>query len=218
MDSLSSHPQIEQTLEGQDGVMAQLGAPGQHPEGWFFPDTYYFPRNTTDLAFLRRSHEMMKAHLDTLWKNRAQDLPLQTPYEALILASIVEKETAAPEERPAIAAVFLSRLRQGMPLQADPTVIYGLGESFDGDIGYSDLNLDTPYNTYIHKGLTPTPIAMPGKAALKAVLHPARSDALYFVARRDGRHHFSATYEEHRKAVIEHQLDGDAGRYNTRGQ
>jgi UPF0755 protein len=218
MNALTCHPEIDQTVDKSDDVMALLGKPGQHPEGWFFPDTYHFPRGTTDLEFLRRSHETMKARLHALWAARDAGLPLKTAYEALILASIVEKETAAPEERPLIAAVLLSRLEKGMRLQTDPTIVYGLGDSYDGDIRYRDLRLDTPYNTYTRKGLPPTPIAMPSGAALEAVVHPAESDALYFVAKKDGSHHFSTTYEEHHKAVIEYQLGGDADRYESQAQ
>ncbi len=218
MDALVRHPYIKQTLSDSDDVMALLGNPGMYPEGWFFPDTYHFPRDTTDLEFLRRSHEAMKERLSAMWKVRDADLSLKSPYEALILASIVEKEAAVPEERPLIAAVFLSRLRKGMPLQTDPTVIYGLGDSYDGDIRHRDLRRDTPYNTYTRKGLPPTPIAMPGAGALEAAMHPAQSDALFFVARKDGSHHFSATYDEHRRAVIEHQLDGHPDRYNSQAK
>ncbi len=216
MGALARHPQIESTLRDCKDLMAALGRPGMHPEGWFFPDTYHFPRGTTDLEFLRRGHENMRRRLDELWSARDPGLPLKTPYEALILASIVEKETAVPGERPMIAAVFISRLNKGMRLQTDPTVVYGLGDGYDGDIRDRDLRADTPYNTYVHKGLPPTPIAMPSDAALRAVLHPAESNVLFFVAKPDGSHHFSATYDEHREAVIKYQLDGDASRYRTR--
>ena len=161
---------------------------------------------------------MMKARLEQEWASRAEGLPLKTPYEALILASIVEKETAIPEERPLIAAVFLSRLKKGMRLQTDPTVIYGLGSSYDGDISYQDLRRDTPYNTYVRHGLTPTPIAVPSGDALHSVLNPVQTDAIYFVAKGDGSHHFSATYDEHRKAVIKYQLGGNASRYRARAR
>ncbi len=216
LEAIGSHPQITPTLTDSDDVMEQLGKRGVHPEGWFYPDTYRFPKGTTDIDFLNRSHKVMEAHLLGEWESRIEGLPLKTPYEALTLASIVEKETAVPEERALIAAVFISRLKKGMPLQTDPTVIYGLGDDYDGNIRYRDLRRDTPYNTYLHTGLPPTPIAMPGRDALRAVLHPADSRALYFVARGDGSHHFSETYKEHRKAVIEYQLKGDKGRYRTR--
>lgn len=216
INTLARHPRIERTLDDAGDVMTLLGEPSMHPEGWFFPETYHFPRGTTDLAFLRRSHETMKTRLRSVWGRRDTGLPLKSSYEALILASIVEKETAVPEERPLVAAVFLSRLRKGMRLQTDPTVVYGLGDNFDGNIRAGDLRLDTPYNTYTRKGLPPTPIAMPSGAALEAVVHPARSDALFFVAKKGGGHHFSATYEEHRKAVIEYQLGGKREAENTR--
>jgi len=215
MDALARHPRIEKTLHDPADVMTALGEPGVHPEGWFFPDTYFFPRDTTDIEFLRRSHESMQRQLAELWEKRDPGLPLKTPYEALILASIVEKETAASAERPLIAGVFIARLNQDMRLQTDPTIVYRLGDGYGGDIRSSDLRGDTPYNTYIHKGLTPTPIAMPSGAALAAVLHPATTDALFFVAKPDGSHHFSVTYDEHRAAVIEYQLGGDASRYGA---
>ena len=213
--AIAAQPQIVQTLAGVDdaGVMVRLGAPGMHPEGWFYPDTYHFPRGTTDVEFLRRAHTLMQETLEREWSQRSEGLPLKTPYEALILASIVEKETGVPEERPLIAAVFIGRLNKGMRLQTDPTVIYGMGDRYDGNIRKSDLLRDTPYNTYTRAGLPPTPIAMPSAAAIHAVLHPADSDALYFVATGEGRHHFSATYEEHRAAVIKYQLGGNASRY-----
>ncbi len=213
--ALARHPQIDQTLTCSDDVMGLLGRPGMLPEGWFFPDTYHFPRGTSDLSFLRRSYGMMKRRLGAAWRTRARNVPLKKPYEALILASVVEKETSAPEERALIARVFISRLEEGMRLQTDPTVVYGLGRAYDGDIRAEDLERDSPYNTYVRRGLPPTPIALPSAAALKAVTHPAESDVLYFVAKPDGRHHFSETYEEHRQAVIKYQLDGEAARYNT---
>lgn len=213
--AVEAHPQLVQTLAGVDDaeVMALLGAPGRHPEGWFYPDTYHFPKGTTDLDFLRRAYTIMQATLEREWAARSEGLPLKTPYEALVLASIVEKETGVPDERPLIAAVFVGRLQKGMRLQTDPTVIYGMGERYDGNIRKSDLLRDTPYNTYTRAGLPPTPIAMPSGAAIHAALHPAESDALYFVATGDGGHHFSATYEAHREAVIKYQLGGNASRY-----
>ncbi len=207
--ALAAHPAIEPVLEGLDGeaIMARLGKPGMAPEGWFLPDTYLFPRGTTDLEFLRRALAAMERVLAEEWADREPGLPLATPYEALILASIVEKETAVPEERPRIAGVFIRRLQRGMRLQTDPTVIYGLGETFDGDLRRHHLrDRDNPYNTYRHRGLPPTPIALPGRAAIHAVLHPAHEDALYFVAKGDGSHHFSATVEEHNAAVRRYQL------------
>ncbi|MEA3412111.1 MAG: endolytic transglycosylase MltG [Pseudomonadota bacterium] len=211
--AVQAHPKIVPALEPGEDVMAALGRPDTHPEGWFYPDTYRFPAGTTDLAFLQRAHEAMQRRLEGEWEARSPDLPLDSAYEALILASIVEKETAVAGERPQIAAVFISRLRKGMLLQTDPTVIYGLGADYDGDIRYRDLRRDTPYNTYVHKGLTPTPIAIPGADAIHAVLHPADSSALFFVARGDGSHHFSDTYDAHREAVVRYQLGGNASRY-----
>jgi UPF0755 protein len=182
-------------------VMAALGHPGQHPEGRFLPETYLYQRGDSDLDILRRAHAAMEEALAQAWASRAQDLPLKSPDEALVLASIVEKETGKAHERPQIAGVFVRRLRKGMLLQTDPTVIYGLGSGYDGNIRRRDLTTDTPYNTYTRPGLPPTPIAMPGRAALQAAVNPAPGDALYFVARNDGSHIFSATYAEHSAAV-----------------
>ncbi len=189
----------------EETVMAALGLAGEHPEGRFMPETYAFPRGTTDVVFLRRAYDAMQSFLQQAWEKRADDLPLRTPYEALILASIVEKETAVASERGQIAGVFIRRLRKGMKLQTDPTVIYGLGEHYDGDIRFRDLRSDTPYNTYTRFGLPPTPIAMPGKEAILAVLHPQAGDALYFVSRGDGSHQFSSTLAEHNQAVDKYQ-------------
>ncbi len=205
---------LDTTLDGlaPAQIMLRLGHPGESPEGRFFPDTYLFPRGASDLDVLRRAYTRMSRVLAAEWAARAPDLPLKDPYEALILASIVEKETGRAAERPLIAGVFIRRLRRGMRLQTDPTVIYGLGEAFDGDLRRADLLRDTPYNTYVHGGLPPTPIAMPGRAAIHAVLHPAPGRALYFVARGDGSHQFSATLEGHRRAVRRYQLQGGAGK------
>jgi UPF0755 protein len=204
---IQAHPFIEVTLKDLDNaeIMNRLGHPGVHPEGRFLPDTYHFTRGTTDLAFLQRAFDAMSKYLESAWRDREADLPLQTPEEALVLASIVEKETGLPEERPVIAGVFIRRMRQGMRLQTDPTVIYGLGEKFDGNLRRRDLESDTPYNTYTRTGLPPTPIAMPGAAAITAVLHPAAGDSLFFVSRGDGSHYFSATVEEHNLAVDKYQ-------------
>lgn len=201
-------PTLVSTLEGREDaeIMAALGAEGVHPEGRFLAETYHFPVGTTDLEFLRRAYRAMGDVLAEEWAARAEDLPFESADDALILASIVEKETAVAEERAAIAGVFVRRLRKGMRLQTDPTVIYGMGERFDGNIRRADLREDTPYNTYVHHGLPPTPIAMPGRAAIHAALHPSSGKALYFVARGDGTHHFSETYEEHRKAVVRYQI------------
>ena len=184
----------------------EIGAPS--PEGWFFPDTYHFSEGTTDAAILRRAHQLMRKNLEQEWGRRAPNLPLQTPVEALVLASIVEKETGRAEERGMVAAVFINRLKIGMRLQTDPTVIYGMGEAFDGNIRKRDLLADTPYNTYTRTGLPPTPIAMPGLDALRATLNPAASDALYFVARGDGTSKFSRTLAEHERAVNQYQRRG----------
>jgi UPF0755 protein len=186
--------------------MARLGRPDEHPEGRFFPDTYHFQRGMTDVAFLQRAYATMERRLQHEWDQRQPDLPYASPYEALIMASIVEKETAVAAERPEVAGVFVRRLQRGMPLQTDPTVIYGLGEDFDGNLRRVHLRQDTPYNTYVRAGLPPSPIALPGAAAIHAALHPAPGDALYFVARGDGTHAFSASLGEHNKAVEAFQL------------
>ncbi|MGB1256902.1 MAG: endolytic transglycosylase MltG [Thiolinea sp.] len=216
--AVKKHPHLEQTLSDEDynNIMVKLGAdPNTKPEGWFFPDTYNFPRNTTDFDVLKRSYETMRTYLQSAWEKRQPNPYLKTPYEALTLASIVEKETGVPEERPLIAGVFLNRLKKGMLLQTDPTVIYGMGDRYKGNIRKKDLRTDTPYNTYTRKGLPPTPIATPGKAAIDAVFNPQKSDMLYFVATGmgDGKHYFSKTYREHRKAVIKYQLNGKKSRY-----
>ncbi len=207
MERVRSHPDLLHTLDdlSDEEVMAAIGYPGLHPEGRFLPETYHFPARTTDRAFLRRAYLAMEQFLQSAWEQRDEGLPLQTPYEALILASIVEKETGLAEERPRIAGVFIRRLKKGMRLQSDPTIIYGLGDQYDGDIRFRDLRNDTPYNTYTRNGLPPTPIAMPGKAAILAVLHPADGDELYFVGRGDGSHVFSSSLEEHNGAVDRYQ-------------
>ena len=207
LQRIQAHPFIEVTLKGLDDaeIMNRLGHPGLHPEGRFLPDTYHFTRGTTDLEFLRRAFDAMSKYLELTWPDRDPELPLQSPEEALILASIVEKETGLAEERPVIAGVFIRRLQRGMRLQTDPTIIYGLGEDFDGNLRRSDLERDNPYNTYTREGLPPTPIAMPGAAAITAVLHPAAGDSLFFVSRGDGSHYFSATLEAHNRAVDKYQ-------------
>ena len=208
--TLASHPKLVQTLSGLSDaeVMARLGHPSEHPEGWFLPDTYHFPAGFTDEAFLRRARAAMDQRLREVWDRRAPDTPVSDPYQALILASIIEKETGVAAERAEIAGVFARRLRQGMRLQTDPTVIYGLGEAFDGNLRRRDLETDTPYNTYIRPGFPPTPIALPGLAALEAAVHPASGDTLYFVADGQGGHAFSRTLEEHNRAVRRYQLQG----------
>ncbi len=200
------HTMTQEQLSSPDTVMELLGFPGEHPEGQFFADTYAFPRGTSDVDFLKRAKITMDRVLAEEWEGRQEGLPLETPYEALILASIVEKETALSSERPLIAGVFVSRLRKNMRLQTDPTVIYGIGESYDGDIRRKDLTTDTPYNTYTRAGLPPTPIAMVGREAIHAVMHPDDTDALYFVSRGDGSHQFSETLSEHNAAVRKYQL------------
>ncbi len=186
-------------------VLAKIGAPEQHPKGLFFPDTYLFTKKSSDLDLLRRAYRRMHSELDLAWQQRSPDVPFSSPYQALILASIVEKETGLAQDRPQIAAVFLNRLRKGMLLQTDPTVIYGMGSTFDGNLRRRDLQTDTPYNTYTRLGLPPTPISMPGRAALQSVLHPPGSDKLYFVARGDGSSQFSRTLDEHNRAVARYQ-------------
>ena len=188
-----------------DALMAQLGRPGVHPEGRFFPDTYAYAKGTSDLALLRRALHAMDRRLEAAWAQRTADTPLKSADEALILASIVEKETGRAADRGQIAGVFVNRLRSGMLLQTDPTVIYGLGEKFDGNLRRRDLLADTPWNTYTRVGLPPTPIAMPGKAALLAAVQPERTRALYFVAKGDGSSHFSASLDEHNRAVNRYQ-------------
>ena len=186
-------------------VMAQVGAPGMPPEGRFFPDTYAYNRGSTDMAVLKQAYKAMHEHLEWAWKERALDSPLKNPDEVLTLASIIEKETGAAAERGQVAAVFINRLRIGMPLQTDPTVIYGLGNKFDGNLRKRDLLTDTPYNTYTRGGLPPTPISMPGKQSLLAAVRPDETGALYFVARGDGSSQFSETLAEHNRAVNKFQ-------------
>jgi len=189
-------------------IMQALGRPGVAPEGRFFPDTFHYFRNASELDILRQSLQLMEQRLQAAWDARAPNLPLKSADEALVLASIVEKETGRAQDRAEIAGVFINRLRVGMRLQTDPTVIYGLGEGFDGDLKRSHLTADTPYNTYTRAGLPPTPIAMPGKAALLAAVQPAATQALYFVARGDGSSHFSRTLDEHNRAVQQYQRGG----------
>jgi UPF0755 protein len=201
--ALRSHPAIAATELDGAAIMAALGAPGVHPEGQFFPDTYRFAFGTTDLAVLRIAHEALVARLQAVWRNRTADGMLKNDYEALVLASIIEKETALASERRLIAGVFHERLRRNMRLQTDPTVIYGLGAAFDGNLRRQDLDRDTPYNTYTRAGLPPTPIALPGAESLEAAVSPELNGAVYFVAtgRGDGSHYFSATLEQHEEAV-----------------
>jgi peptidoglycan lytic transglycosylase G len=205
LGQLAQHPEVEHALAGKTAaqVMAALGHPGQAPEGEFFPDTYRFAAQTSDLSILGLAYDSMQRALAAAWRERDADLPFDSPYQVLILASIVEKEAALKSERPLIAGVFINRLRKGMRLQSDPTVIYGLGGEYDGTIHTRDLQRDTPYNTYTREGLPPTPVALPGRESLLAAVHPAKTPALYFVATglNDGAHHFSSTLEEHNAAV-----------------
>jgi UPF0755 protein len=207
---LDEHPALKHDTAGlsDSDVLEKLGLEQRAAEGLFFPDTYYFAQGVSDLNILRRAHQLMEKNLTEQWQQRAPEVTLVTPYEALILASIIEKETGKSVERPTISAVFLNRLRLGMRLQTDPTVIYGLGESFDGNLRKQHLLSDGPYNTYTRSGMPPTPIAMPGLASLHAALHPARTDALYFVAKGDGSSHFSRNLEEHDRAVTRYQRAG----------
>ena len=202
-ERLNASPDIKhETLEmNAEDIMTALGRPGAHPEGMFFPDTYVFNKNSSDLDILRRSMQHMDRLLEEIWDGRDEDLPVKTAYEALILASIIEKETGRDEDRFLVAGVFTNRLRSGMKLQTDPTVVYGVGDAFGGTILRSHLNTDTPYNTYTREGLPPTPIAMPSKKSLLAAVHPGKTKALYFVARGNGASHFSRTNADHIKAV-----------------
>jgi peptidoglycan lytic transglycosylase G len=187
-------------------ILQRIGAPEKAAEGLFFPDKYYFAKGSSDLVIYRRAYQTMQKRLQESWASRDAGLPLENPYQALTLASIVEKETGRASDRTMIAGVFTNRLRKGMRLQTDPAVIYGIGEEFDGNLRKRDLLKDTPYNTYTRAGLTPTPIALPGLAALQAALHPSKTDALYFVARGDGTSEFSSTLEKHNRAVDKYQL------------
>jgi UPF0755 protein len=208
--ALRGNAQVKNTvLDLPDAeLMAKLGAKTASPEGMFFPDTYYFAAGGSDQALLARAHRAMEERLAQSWASRAPNLPFATPYEALILASIVEKETGRASDRPLIASVFVNRLRQGMRLQTDPTVIYGMGDKFDGNLRRRDLDTDTPWNTYTRDGLPPTPIALPSQAALDAVLHPPTTPYLYFVARGDGTSQFSANLADHNRAVTQFQKGG----------
>lgn len=209
MEAFSHLQKIEHKLKDLTDaeVMAQIGYPKVHPEGRFYPDTYYYTRGTSDIQLLRRAYQRMENVLRQEWQNRADELPYKSPYDALIMASIVEKETGLASERGQIAGVFVRRLQKGMRLQTDPTVIYGLGASYNGNIRRKHLKQPTPYNTYVIKGMPPTPIAMPGRDAIHAALHPEAGSSLYFVARGDGGHYFSTTLSEHSAAVKKYQLN-----------
>jgi UPF0755 protein len=215
---VEAHPAIRSTLKGKSGaeLMSAIGHDGEHPEGRFFPDTYRFAEGTTDRELFVLAYRKMAEALEAAWSRRAQGLPLTDPYAALTLASIVEKETGLASERPRIAGVFMTRLRRNMRLQTDPTVIYGIGESYDGNIRERDLRTDTPYNTYTRGGLPPTPIALPSKEALEAVVNPLETGDIFFVAtgNGDGSHVFSATLEAHNAAVARYlaRLRGNRNR------
>ncbi|MBS0356966.1 MAG: endolytic transglycosylase MltG [Proteobacteria bacterium] len=204
--ALDRHPDLRHDSAGlaDAEILERIGAAATHPEGLFFPDTYLFSKRSSDLDILRRAYRQQQKVLLREWKQRAGGLPYRNPYQALIMASLVEKETGQAKDRPLVASVFLNRLQAGMLLQTDPTVIYGLGSDFDGNLRKQHLQNDTPYNTYTRPGLPPTPIAMPGVAALQAALHPARTQYLYFVARGDGSSAFSRTLDEHNRAVAQY--------------
>ena len=208
MTAVSSNEVLIKTLPDTDSktVMSVLGYPDVHPEGRFFPDTYHFPSGMTDIEFLQRAYEKMLEILDEEWQQKSEGLPYKSDDEALIMASIIEKETAVASERTVIAGVFVRRLQKGMKLQTDPTVIYAMGENYNGNIRRKDLKTDSPYNTYVYAGLPPTPIALPGVEAIHAALHPEQGETLYFVAKGDGSHHFSKTLKEHNRAVAKYQL------------
>ncbi|MCF3097247.1 endolytic transglycosylase MltG [Aeromonas australiensis] len=205
---LSSAPYLERlTIEQSEADLAhELGIENGKLEGWFLPETYAYTTHASDISILRRAHQDMQSYLQQSWDKRQANLPYKTPYEALIMASIIEKETGLPEERAQIASVFVNRLRLGMKLQTDPTVIYGVKDRYDGNIRRSDLTDKNPYNTYVIDGLPPTPIAMPGKASIDAALNPKSTDYLYFVAKGGGAHYFSKTLDEHNRAVREYIL------------
>jgi UPF0755 protein len=209
-DTLDQSPDLlHDSRELRDAeIMKRIGAPGVRPEGWFFPDTYLFGKGSSDISVLRRAYHLMQKNLKSAWDGRDPRTPYASAYEGLIMASIIEKETGQSTERVMIGGVFVNRLRLGMPLQTDPTVIYGLGARFDGNLRKRDLIGDGPYNTYTRAGLPPTPIAMPGLASLTAATNPAKTDMLYFVARGDGSSQFSRTLAEHNRAVQKYQLSG----------
>ncbi|ARU31623.1 aminodeoxychorismate lyase [Sulfuriferula sp. AH1] len=209
-DALNAHPLVKHETLGmsEQQVLQLLNIPLNHAEGWFFPSTYYIDAGSSDVSILRRAYETMQMHLQHEWAGRDKNLPYATPADALTMASIIEKETGVKDERPLIAAVFINRLRLGMRLQTDPTVIYGIGKNYDGNIRKRDLLADTPYNTYTRAGLPPTAIAMPGLDSIKAALHPAHSDIIYFVAKGDGTHYFSNNLVEHNRAVARYQKNG----------
>lgn len=217
LNTISQNEYLKQTLAGQSiaQITSTIDPELTNLEGWLYPDTYLFESGTTDVDILRLAYKNMKAELDSLWLEKSDKAVVKTPYEALILASIVEKETGAAFERPEISGVFTRRLNIGMRLQTDPTVIYGLGPEFDGNITRKDLRTDTPYNTYTRNGLPPTPIANPGRDAIFAALNPAEGDTLFFVAKGDGTHYFSKTLKEHNNAVLKYQRFGRRKDYQS---
>ena len=217
IDAVQAHTALRAMPDPVDleQVMAMLGRPDMHPEGWFLPDTYVFGRDTPAEQIIRIAHDAMDRTLTRAWDGRIEDHPLESPYELLILASIVEKETGQADERDLVAGVFVNRLRRGMRLQTDPTLLYPLGPGVTR-LTRAELQRDHAYNTYTRDGLPPTPIALPGQASIRAAANPAETDALFFVSRKDGTHEFSRTYAEHRAAVIKYQLDGDGSRYGRR--
>lgn len=206
--AIRENPDLTHILESlsTEEVMIKVGLEGTHPEGQFYPDTYYFPKGTTDIEFLIRANRRLQTVLNEEWENKSEPLPYTSPYQALIMASIIEKETAVADERDEIAGVFVRRLNTNMKLQTDPTVIYAIGEKFDGDIRKKDLSIDSPYNTYVYPGLPPTPIAIASRAAIHAALHPKDGKALYFVSMGNGKHYFSETLDEHNRAVRKYIL------------
>jgi len=209
MQAVNATDLLQHTLQAGEleNLMPELGHADEVAEGLFFPDTYNFPKGTTDKSFLQRAYKRLHHILDEEWITRAENLPYKTPYEALIMASIIEKETGLASERSTIAGVFVRRLNKNMKLQTDPTVIYAMGNQFNGNIRKKDLNIDSPYNTYRYKGLPPSPIALVGREAIHAALHPEKGKALYFVAKGDGSHYFSETLKEHNRAVAKYQLN-----------
>lgn len=208
LEAIKSNDVLEKKLTSYDPetLLNQLGYSEPYAEGLFFPDTYYFPRGTTDIDFLKRAYERLKQVLEEEWQNRDEKLPYKSSYDALIMASIVEKETSLASERAKIAGVFVRRLNKNMKLQTDPTVIYAMGRQFNGNIRKKDLKIDSPYNTYLYKGLPPSPISLVGREAIHAALHPENGKELYFVAKGDGSHYFSENLAEHNRAVVKYQL------------
>ena len=207
---LAANTVLEKELSDMSAaeIMRTLGSPGLHPEGQFAPQTYFFQKGDSDLDLLRQAHKRLKQVVENAWENRSDDVQLKSPYELLIMASIIEKETGAARERPTISGVFNNRLRIGMKLQTDPTVIYGMGDRYKGNIRRKDLTTDTEYNTYTRYGLPPSPIAMAGEASINAAANPETTESLYFVGKGDGSHYFSRTLREHNNAVIKYQLGG----------